>query len=112
MIPLDVFRDSLTVVSVPLQSELPVGLTPEIITPGHSKYEAILQGIPRQVLSVADSKIRCIFYNSVIICSNDVKLSRMRLRKLLYHFRQREVFLSEQDSQWFLFRYSLNYLLA
>lgn len=54
---LDVFRDSLTVVSVPLQSELPVGLTPEIITPGRSKYEAILKGIPRQVLSVADSKI-------------------------------------------------------
>lgn len=55
---LDVFRDSLNaVISVPLQSELPVGLTPEIITPGRSKYEAILQGIPRQVLSVADSKI-------------------------------------------------------
>lgn len=55
---LDVFRDSLNaVVSVPLQSELPVGLTPEIITPGRSKYEAILKGIPRQVLSVADSKI-------------------------------------------------------
>ena len=55
---LDVFRDSLNaVISVPLQTELPVGLTPEIITPGRSKYEAILQGMPRQVLSVADSKI-------------------------------------------------------
>lgn len=55
---LDVFRDSHSaVVSVPLQTELPIGLAPEIITPGHSKYEAILQGIPRQILSVADRKI-------------------------------------------------------
>lgn len=55
---LDVFRDSHNAVfSVPLQTELPVGLIPEIITPGRSKYEAILQGIPRQILSVADKKI-------------------------------------------------------
>lgn len=38
--------------------ELRPGLIPEIITPGRSKFEAILQGTPRQILSAADERIR------------------------------------------------------
>lgn len=56
---LDVFRDAHdATVSVPMLRELQPGLTPEIITPGRSKYEAILQGTPRQLLAVADEQIR------------------------------------------------------
>lgn len=55
---LDVFRDAHDVaVSVPMLRELPPGLVPEIITPGRSKFEAILQGTPRQILSAADERI-------------------------------------------------------
>lgn len=56
---LDVFRDANDVaVSVPMLRELRPGLVPEIITPGRSKFEAILQGTPRQILSAADERIR------------------------------------------------------
>ena len=55
---LDVYRDEQeAVVSLPLCKELPQGLHPEIITPGLSKYEAILKGTPRQLLAQADSAI-------------------------------------------------------
>ena len=55
---LDVFRDAHDVaVSVPMLRELCPGLVPEIITPGRSKFEAILQGTPRQILSAADERI-------------------------------------------------------
>ena len=55
---LDVFQDSHGVtVAVPMLRELPIGLTPEIITPGTSKYEAILRGTPRQLLMAADERI-------------------------------------------------------
>ena len=56
---LDVFQDTHNVtVSVPMLRELPPGLIPEIITPGHSKYEAILQGTYRPLLTTADERIR------------------------------------------------------
>lgn len=55
---LDVFRDAHDVaVSIPMLRELRPGLVPEIITPGRSKFEAILQGTPRQILSAADERI-------------------------------------------------------
>lgn len=55
---LDVYRDTHdVVVSLPLQRKLPLGLSPEIITPGLSKYQAILQGTPRKLLSKADDAI-------------------------------------------------------
>lgn len=55
---LDVFRDAHdTAVSLPMLRELRPGLIPEIITPGRSKFEAILQGTPRQILSAADDRI-------------------------------------------------------
>ena len=44
-------------VSLPTQGKLPSGLIPGIITPGRSKYEAVLQGTPRQLLAAADEKI-------------------------------------------------------
>ena len=56
---LDVFRDTHNVaVSVPMLQELPPGLIPELITPGRSKYEAILQGTYRPLLAAADERIR------------------------------------------------------
>lgn len=56
---LDVFRDTHGgVVSASMLSELPPGLVPEIITPGSSKYAAILHGTPRELLLAADERIK------------------------------------------------------
>lgn len=56
---LDVFRDAHGgVVSTSMLSELPPGLVPELITPGSSKYAAILHGTPRELLLVADERIK------------------------------------------------------
>ena len=56
---LDVFQDVHNItVSIPMLQELPSGLIPEIITPGRSKYEAILQGTYRPLLTTADERIR------------------------------------------------------
>ena len=55
---LDVFCDTHGVaVSVPMLRERVPGLVPEIITPGASKYAAVLTGTPRQLLSAADERI-------------------------------------------------------
>lgn len=52
---LDLFKDeSQFVYSVPLQSEVPKGFTPYIITPGASKYRSVLQGPCRQAVHNAD----------------------------------------------------------
>lgn len=56
---LDTFIDVHGVsVSVPLLDKIPCGLIPEIITPGDSKYEAVLEGTPRRLLYWADSFIK------------------------------------------------------
>ena len=56
---LDVFKDSHDATfSIPIQHELPCGLIPEIITPGLSKYQAVLRGTSRQLLTESDSLIR------------------------------------------------------
>ncbi len=56
---LDVFRDAHGgVVSASMLSELPPGLVPELITPGSSKYAAILHGTPRELLLAADERIK------------------------------------------------------
>lgn len=56
---LDVFQDIHGgVVSAPMLSELPPGLIPELITPGSSKYAAILHGTPRELLLAADEHIK------------------------------------------------------
>lgn len=55
---LDVFCDTHDVaVSVPMLKDRVPGLIPEIITPGASKYAAVLTGTPRQLLSAADERI-------------------------------------------------------
>lgn len=56
---LDVFQDAHNAtVSIPMLRELRSGLIPEIITPGRSKYEAILEGTPRYLLVGADERIQ------------------------------------------------------
>ena len=56
---LDVFRDVHGgIVSAPMLSNLPTGLIPEIITPGSSKYAAILHGTHRELLLAADERIK------------------------------------------------------
>lgn len=55
---LDVFCDTHGVaVSVPMLQKRVPGLVPEIITPGASKYAAVLTGTPRQLLGAADERI-------------------------------------------------------
>ena len=56
---LDVFQDTHGgVVSAPMLSALPSGLIPELITPGSSKYAAILHGTHRELLLAADERIK------------------------------------------------------
>lgn len=56
---LDVYRDTHgAAISLPLQRKIPQSLFPEIITPGLSKYQEVLRGTPRQLLSKADDAIR------------------------------------------------------
>lgn len=55
---LDVFRDAHdSAFSVVMQQEIPIGLVPEIITPGLSKFQAILRGTSRQLLTESDRLI-------------------------------------------------------
>lgn len=56
---LDVFKDVHNVCfSVPLRSEIPSGLVPEIVTPGLSKFQAVLKGISRDLLTESDTLIK------------------------------------------------------
>lgn len=55
---LDFFKDPHDVsYSLPLQESIPAGLIPEIITPGISKYQAVLKGTPRQLLNECDNLV-------------------------------------------------------
>lgn len=55
---LDLFEDSMGISwSIPMQHELPGKLIPEIITPGFSKYRAVLKGTSRQLLNETDAAI-------------------------------------------------------
>lgn len=56
---LDSFSDIKTneSISIPLQTKIPNGFVPEIITPGSDKYEAILTSICRDILHNADTLI-------------------------------------------------------
>ena len=56
---LDMFKDSHGAsLNIPLMKELPPGVVPEIITPGLSKFQAVLKGNPRDLLSVSDRMIK------------------------------------------------------
>ncbi len=52
---LDLFRHTDgTVHSLPLQSNIPDGFVPEIVTPGENKYRSILTGESRDLIMIAD----------------------------------------------------------
>lgn len=56
---LDMLKDSQGVsLSIPLMNELPSGVVPDIITPGLSKYQAVLKGYSRDLLGVSDRMIK------------------------------------------------------
>lgn len=83
---LDVFQDSHgATVAVPMLQHLQPGLTPEIITPGLSKYETILQRTYRQLLITADECINqsksfmCIGYGFNDTQIQDNIINRIRL---------------------------------
>lgn len=55
---LDVFKNSKNqIISVPMQYDIPDGLAPELITPGLSKYQAVLKGTSRELLMESDQLI-------------------------------------------------------
>ena len=82
---LDSFKDNLTneSVSIPIQEKIPKGFTPEIITPGIGKYEAILTNASRQLLHHADTVINratnflCIGYGF-----NDSQIQELMIKKI------------------------------
>ena len=82
---LDSFKDNLTneSLSIPIQERIPKGFTPEIITPGIGKYEAILTNASRQLLHHADTVINratnflCIGYGF-----NDSQIQELMIRKI------------------------------
>ena len=82
---LDSFKDnkSDSSVSIPLQETIPNGFTPEIITPGISKYQAILADASRQLLYHADTVIKrasnflCIGYGF-----NDTQIQELIIKRI------------------------------
>lgn len=82
---LDSFKDNLTneSISIPIQETIPRGFSPEIITPGVSKYEAILTNASRQLLHHADTVINratnflCIGYGF-----NDSQIQELIIKKI------------------------------
>lgn len=56
---LDFFKDSHeSALSLPIQQTIPTGLKADIITPGISKYQAVLRGTERQLLNKCDQLIQ------------------------------------------------------
>ena len=56
---LDTFKDIHGVsLNIPLMNKLPSGVVPEIITPGLSKFQAVLKGSSRDLLGVSDRMIK------------------------------------------------------
>ncbi len=81
---LDWFKDSKGVITtLPLQKEIPSGLVPEIITPGVSKYQAVLTGIERPLLSQCDAMIKsassylCVGYGF-----NDTQIQALMIKEI------------------------------
>ncbi|MBQ3284285.1 MAG: SIR2 family protein [Ruminococcus sp.] len=82
---LDTFKDNLTneSISIPIQDSIPRGFTPDIITPGISKYEAILTNASRQLVHHADTVINkatnflCIGYGF-----NDSQIQELMIKKI------------------------------
>lgn len=82
---LDSFKDNLNneSISIPIQEKIPIGYTPDIITPGISKYEAILTNASRQLVHHADTVINkatnflCIGYGF-----NDSQIQELMIKKI------------------------------
>ena len=82
---LDMFKDELTneSISIPIQDSIPRGFTPDIITPGISKYEAILTNASRELVHHADTVIGkatnflCIGYGF-----NDSQIQKLMIKKI------------------------------
>lgn len=82
---LDSFKNNKTdnSISIPLMETVPDGFTPEIITPGIGKYQAILTNASRQLLYHADTVIKkasnflCIGYGF-----NDSQIQELMIRKI------------------------------
>lgn len=81
---LDWFKDTKGVTTtLPLQKEIPSGLVPEIITPGVSKYQAVLTGIERSLLNQCDTMIKnassylCIGYGF-----NDTQIQALMIKEI------------------------------
>lgn len=56
---LDTFKDVHGAsLNIPLMNKIPDGLVPEIITPGSSKYRAVLKGTTRDLLNASDEMIK------------------------------------------------------
>lgn len=56
---LDTFKDVHGAsLNIPLMNKIPDGLVPEIITPGSSKYRAVLKGNTRDLLNASDEMIK------------------------------------------------------
>lgn len=82
---LDSFKDNLTneSISIPIQEVIPRGFTPEIITPGISKYEAILTNASRQLLHHADNVInRAANYLCIGYGFNDSQIQELIIKKI------------------------------
>ena len=82
---LDSFKDNINneSISIPIQEKIPIGFTPDIITPGISKYEAILTNANRQLVHHADTVINkatnflCIGYGF-----NDSQIQELMIKKI------------------------------
>lgn len=81
---LDLFKDTKGItISLPLQKSIPVGLIPEIVTPGISKYQAVLTGTERSLLNQCDSLIKnassylCIGYGF-----NDTQIQALMINEI------------------------------
>ena len=82
---LDSFKDNMNniSISIPIQEKIPIGFTPEIITPGIGKYEAILTNANRRLLYHADTVINrasnflCIGYGF-----NDSQIQELMIKKI------------------------------
>lgn len=81
---LDWFKDSKGVITtLPLQKEIPSGLVPEIITPGVSKYQAVLTGIERPLLSQCDAMIKsALSYLCIGYGFNDTQIQALMIKEI------------------------------
>jgi NAD-dependent SIR2 family protein deacetylase len=81
---LDWFKDGKGLITtLPLQKEIPLDLVPEIITPGVSKYQAVLTGIERSLLSRCDAMIKnAVSYLCIGYGFNDAQIQALMIQEI------------------------------